>query len=74
MYFYISDWYATVQALSVFGFVGINVAFLVLTLQIFSSICKGVSDLGFWNALCCFVTGKYAHTDTGYFNSVDRYV
>ncbi|XP_046548107.1 uncharacterized protein LOC124258079 [Haliotis rubra] len=51
------DWYAAVQAMSVFGFVGINVAFLVVTLQIFSSMCKGVSDLGFWNALCCFLTG-----------------
>ncbi|XP_046548099.1 uncharacterized protein LOC124258069 [Haliotis rubra] len=49
-------WYTAVQALSIFGFVGINIAFIIVVLQVFTSKCDDVTDIGFWNAIQSIVT------------------
>ncbi|XP_041354545.1 uncharacterized protein LOC121372317 [Gigantopelta aegis] len=49
-------WMAISQTFAVFGFVGIDVVLLVVTLQIFSSKCNGLKDLNIFNAIYCFIT------------------
>ncbi|XP_041354544.1 uncharacterized protein LOC121372316 [Gigantopelta aegis] len=48
------EWYGATQAFAIFGFVGINVAFLIVVLQMFTDKCKSVSDLTIVNAIICF--------------------
>ncbi|XP_071079825.1 epithelial membrane protein 1-like [Haliotis cracherodii] len=50
------DWFVAVQAFSIFGFVGINIAFIIVMLQVFTSKCDDVTDIGFWNAVQSIVT------------------
>ncbi|XP_041352906.1 uncharacterized protein LOC121371235 [Gigantopelta aegis] len=53
-----NDLYASIQAFATFGFVGINLAFFILLLQIFFDKCKSVSDTV--NGVICFLaTGCY---------------
>ncbi|OWF52974.1 uncharacterized protein LOC110447021 [Mizuhopecten yessoensis] len=51
------DWYAAVQALAIFGFVGINVAFLLVCLLLFTSQCGGNKEVSMGAAIVCIVTG-----------------
>ncbi|XP_067682630.1 uncharacterized protein [Haliotis asinina] len=50
------DWYTAVQAFSILGFVGINIVFIIVVLQVFTSKCEGVTDIGFWNAIQSIVS------------------
>ncbi|XP_055957441.1 epithelial membrane protein 1-like [Patella vulgata] len=49
------DWYGAVQAFAIFAFVGINVAFLLVVLMMFTSKCKGNGDAGMASAILCLV-------------------
>ncbi|KAK7504583.1 hypothetical protein BaRGS_00004069 [Batillaria attramentaria] len=49
------DWYATFQAFGIFGFVGINVAFLLLILYMFAGPCKGNGEAKMATFIICFV-------------------
>ncbi|XP_033735208.1 uncharacterized protein LOC117323836 [Pecten maximus] len=51
------DWYAATQALAIFGFVGINVAFLLVCLLLFTSQCGGNKEVGMGAAIICLITG-----------------
>ncbi|KAK7089567.1 uncharacterized protein [Littorina saxatilis] len=49
-------WYGTVQAFATLGFLGVNLAFLLIVLQIFVDKCKGANEVAFWNFVQCIVT------------------
>nr|KAG5710649.1 hypothetical protein BaRGS_035051 [Batillaria attramentaria] len=49
-------WYGATQALTTLGFVGVNLAFLLIILQIFVDKCKGVAEIAFWNFIQCILT------------------
>ena len=55
----VSAWYGTVQSFAILGFLGVNLAFLLIILQIFVDKCKGVKEIAFWNFVQCIITGMF---------------
>ncbi|KAK6182768.1 hypothetical protein SNE40_010379 [Patella caerulea] len=49
------DWYGAVQAFGIFAFVGINVAFLLVILMMFTSKCKRNGDAGMAAGILCLI-------------------
>lgn len=49
-------WYGVVQAFAILGFMGVNLAFCLVILQIWVPRCIGVKEIAFWNAVQCFMT------------------
>ncbi|KAL5008161.1 hypothetical protein ScPMuIL_013742 [Solemya velum] len=52
-----NDWWAATQALAIFGFVGINVAFFLLILYMFVGKCQKNGEVAMATAIICIVTG-----------------
>ncbi|XP_005106378.2 epithelial membrane protein 1 [Aplysia californica] len=53
---YANEWVGAVQAFAIFGFVGINVACLLIVLYIFWDSCKSNKEVGMAASIICFVT------------------
>ncbi|KAL8606553.1 hypothetical protein ACOMHN_015593 [Nucella lapillus] len=49
-------WYGTVQSFAVLGFLGVNITFILIVLQIFVNKCRGVREIAFWNFIWCIIT------------------
>ncbi|PVD25948.1 hypothetical protein C0Q70_13614 [Pomacea canaliculata] len=50
------DWYGVVQAMASLGFIGVNLALVLVVLQIFVDKCKGAREIAFWNFVQCVIT------------------
>ncbi|KAK7114870.1 hypothetical protein V1264_000854 [Littorina saxatilis] len=48
------DWYAAFQAFGIFGFVGINLAMLLVVLTMFVGSCKGNAEANMGAVIMCF--------------------
>lgn len=42
------------------GFIGVNLALVLVVLQIFVDKCKGAREIAFWNFVQCVITGSWS--------------